>query len=73
MGRIKGQLEYKRFKDSEPITRKQAMLAQCYECNGFEASNCDCKGLSCPLYQFHPYRGKEMRKKAVLTDINTTK
>ena len=58
MGKIKGEKEYKKFKDGEKLTRKQAILAQCYACNGFEESAEDCGGKSCPLYQYHHHRNK---------------
>ncbi len=51
---VKGAIEFKRFKDGKSLTRKQAILAQCYECNGYDAQ--DCLGNSCPLYGYHPYR-----------------
>jgi len=50
----KGSGELKRFHEGKPLTRKQAILAQCYECNGYEAE--DCLGVSCPLYLYHPWR-----------------
>lgn len=50
---IKGAREFKKFKEGNPLTRKQAILAQCYECNGYEAE--DCLGVSCPLYRWSPY------------------
>lgn len=53
MGIIKGASEYKKFQDGKPLTRKQALLAQCYVCNGFEGE--DCLGVSCPLYRWSPY------------------
>ena len=56
MGEIKGSKEYKRFKENERLTRKQAILAHCYECNGFDEGRSDCLGYSCALYQYHPYR-----------------
>jgi len=49
MGIIKGSFEFKKFKSGKPLTRKQAILAQCYECNGYEAE--DCLAEHCPLYQ----------------------
>mgnify|MGYP007068279214 CR=1 FL=1 len=58
MGTIKGQAEYARFKEGSRLSPKKAILAHCYECNGFEDSNCDCKGKSCSLYAFKPYRGR---------------
>ena len=36
MGAVKGELQYKKFKRGEKLTRKEAMLANCYSCNGFE-------------------------------------
>lgn len=62
MGKIKGQLEYRKFKDGKPLTRKEAILAQCYVCNGEEASSEDCLGRNCPLYQYQPYKGKRKRE-----------
>jgi len=55
MGLIKGQTEFKKWQSGKKITRKEAMLAQCYICNGEEQSNEDCEGKQCPLYQYHPY------------------
>jgi hypothetical protein len=57
VGFIKGQLEYKKFKNGESLTRKEAILANCYACNGQEDSRVNCEGgKTCPLYQYHPYR-----------------
>jgi hypothetical protein len=57
MGVIKGGKEYKKFKDGGKLTRKQAMLAMCYDCNGAEESREDCLGTDCPLYDYRPYKG----------------
>lgn len=59
MGILKGQLEYAKFEKGEKLTRKQAILAQCYVCNGLGESAEDCKGRSCPLYQYQPYKGRK--------------
>jgi len=69
MGILKGQLEYQKYKEGKSLTRKEAILAMCYECNGMEESgeDCmkDCDGENnCPLYQYHPHRS---RKKRVMT------
>jgi len=53
---FKGKMEYKKFKNRHALTYKEAVLAQCYACNGFEEGGVDCLGKSCPLYQFMPYR-----------------
>ncbi len=50
---IKGAREFKKFKEGGQLTRKQAILAQCYECNGFEGSKCT--STDCPLYRWSPY------------------
>ncbi|MCL4479661.1 MAG: hypothetical protein M1381_11320 [Deltaproteobacteria bacterium] len=56
MGKIIGQKEYGKFKSGQPLSYKEAILAQCYVCNGQEDSAADCQaGNSCPLYQFQPY------------------
>ena len=68
MGILKGQLEYKKFKRGESLTRREAILAMCYECNGLEESNIDCQSEGgCPLYQYHPYRlgKKRLKKKSI--------
>lgn len=56
--RIKGGREYEKFQNGESLTRKEAMLAQCFVCNGMEESGKDCLGTSCPLYRYHPHRGR---------------
>ena len=59
MGQIKGALEYRKWEQGVELTRKEAMLAHCYSCNGFEDSKANCKGsLKCPMYEFFSYRGK---------------
>lgn len=62
---MRGKREYDRFKSGESLTHKQAILAQCYVCNGLDEGGEDCKGVSCPLYQHMPYRTG--RKKRELT------
>ncbi len=57
MGRVKGQKEYEKFRSGARLTRKEAIAALCYECNGFEEGNVDCEGRSCPLYQFMRLKG----------------
>jgi len=58
MGMLKGQKEYVKWEKGEKLTRKESMLAHCYQCNGFNDSRIDCKGkYYCPLYQFFYYKG----------------
>jgi hypothetical protein len=62
MGKIKGQSEYKKFEEGKPLTRKEAVLAQYYICNGLDEGGEDCLGgENCPLYAYFPYRGKKIR------------
>jgi len=38
-----------------PISRKEAMVAKCYDCMGYYADGrADCEILDCPLYPFNP-------------------
>jgi len=60
---MKGFNQYEKFKKGQSLTPKQAILAQCYECNGGPEGGEDCLGVSCPLYQYMPYR-KGRQKKA---------
>ena len=56
MGKIKGQKEWAKFVNGEELTRKEAIFAKCYECNGFDESRDDCMGgISCPLYHWSPH------------------
>ena len=57
----KGQKEYEKFKRGEKLSYKGCVLAKCYECMGFYSDGKqDCQGISCPLYQFYPYRPKKL-------------
>lgn len=59
MAKIKGEKEYRKWQEGERLSRKQAMLAHCYSCNGEGDSGKDCNGRNtCPMYQFFVYRGK---------------
>lgn len=55
MGYLHGQMEYKKFKKGERLTYREAVLANCYHCNGLNEGGEDCRGKSCPLYQHMPY------------------
>lgn len=56
MGQIKGQVQYQKWQKGKRLTRGEAILANCYVCNGLEESNVDCRGESCPLYNYHPHK-----------------
>ena len=58
MGLLKGQTEYRKWEKGKKLTRKEAMLALCYQCNGMEDSASDCRGGGfCPVYEYSPYKG----------------
>lgn len=46
------------------LTRKESMLAMCYDCTcGYADGRVDCKTPNCPLYDYMPYnKNKKVRK-----------
>ena len=55
--KFQGGKQYKKFLHGKPLTRKEAMLAHCYECmGGYDQGKQDCQGKSCPLYNYYPYK-----------------
>ena len=63
VGAVKGQLQHRKWQKGEKLTRKQAILAQCYVCSGEETGAEDCLGeRTCPLYQYFSYKGKRKPK-----------
>lgn len=60
MGAIKGAREFRDWKEKKKLSRKQAMLAHCYQCNGEEEGAEDCLGeRNCPLYGYFHYKNKK--------------
>jgi hypothetical protein len=59
---IKGRRQYEAFQAGKPLSFKGAILAQCYVCNGEDEGGVDCLGISCPLYQYFPYRRNKVKK-----------
>ena len=46
-----------KYFEGESITRKEAILAKCFDCmNMYADGRIDCECDSCPLYHFMPYR-----------------
>src|SRR3972149_3065769 len=60
---MRGFKQYENFKKGKSLTPKQAILAQCYTCNGGSEGGEDCLGVDCPLYQYMPYRKDREKKK----------
>jgi hypothetical protein len=45
---------------SKAVTRKNAMLLQCWECMGhYKDGKMDCQNPKCPMYSYMPYREME--------------
>jgi hypothetical protein len=60
MGVIKGNKEYNKFKTGVKLTRKEAMRAKCFECNGELESSSDCLVTTCPMYSYRLYPEKHI-------------
>ena len=57
MGMKKGKMEYNKWKLGKPLSRKEAIICQCYVCCGEDEGGFDCKPLNgCSLYEYMPYR-----------------
>lgn len=59
---MRGLKQYEKFKAGKSLTRHEAILAQCYLCNGEDEGGVDCVTVSCPLYGFMPYRKGRVKK-----------
>ena len=58
----RGKRELLKYLDGGRLTRKQAMLAKCFECcNGYSDGKTDCRVRLCPLYAFMPYASPKKR------------
>jgi hypothetical protein len=58
----KGRLQWNKHVRGESLTRKEAILAKCYDCNGMEEGGVDCDVPDCALYAYFPYRRKHISK-----------
>jgi hypothetical protein len=54
---FRGRSEYIKFLEGKPLSRAEAMTAECYECMGYytDAGAEDCESQSCPLHAYMPY------------------
>lgn len=60
MATVKGRLQFESFEKGKALGMKDAILANCYACNGFEESTEDCEGEGkCPLYTYSPHGRKK--------------
>jgi len=58
--RVRGNKEYRKFEEGLELTRREAILAMCYDCLCGEGLTEDCKGTMCPLYQYYPTKDKKV-------------
>ena len=64
MKKAKGKREYEKHLRREQVTRTEAMLAMCYQCQGYYKDGVsDCTNESCPLYPYMPYGTAQHRAK----------
>ena len=55
---MKGTKEYRRFRQKEHLTRKQAIAAHCFDCMGFyEDGYSSCQNPDCALFEYMPKKG----------------
>ena len=45
--------------EGKTLHRAEAIKAKCYDCcGGYADGLADCQITDCPLYEYHPYKGK---------------
>ena len=53
-----GTKQFKKLKAGELLTRKEAIMAYCYDCMGFYADGyISCRNPSCALFEYMPKKG----------------
>ena len=58
-----GYKELKKYMSGKKLTRKEAILAKCYDCcGGYVDGRFDCECSDCPLYDYMPYKGKRPKE-----------
>ena len=60
-----GRRELVKYLEGKKISRKEAMSAFCYECQGYcKDGRVDCENVNCPMYPYMPYsKNKEQGKR----------
>lgn len=62
-GDFRGKKELLKHLAGEPLTLKQAVIAECYSCTaGYFDGRKDCEAEQCPLHQFMPYRKNKVKR-----------
>ena len=63
-----GKTELLKYLGEGKVTRKEAILAKCYECtNGYADGKVDCGIESCPLYPYMPFSACKNTSRRKLT------
>ena len=66
-----GKKEYVAHLQGKRITFKGAVLARCYECNGYYADGKeDCDVPTCPIYPYMPYNPNKQKQSSSLSPKN---
>lgn len=69
-----GRREFLKYLEGDRITKRQAILAKCYDCMAFYASGrSDCNLSDCPLYPFMPYGTKPQTPIRKLSKVHKEK
>lgn len=59
----RGKTEYLKYLRGEVLSRREAMLAKCFDCCCFYIDGkVDCITVSCPMYDFMPFREQKRIK-----------
>lgn len=62
-GNFQGKKEFLRYLEGSKLSRAQSMKAKCCDCmGGYPDGAMDCMLDRCPMYDFMPYRGRELTK-----------
>ncbi|MBW2543950.1 MAG: hypothetical protein JRD43_00480 [Deltaproteobacteria bacterium] len=64
----RGKAELLKYLEGGRLTRKEAMLAKCFECcNGYADGKADCGIESCPIYPYMPFSTRKITSGRKLT------
>lgn len=66
---IRGATAHKKWVNGCELSRREAIEAMCYECNGGEGG--DCCGYLCPLYEIGPFKARR-RANGEVTRVRVT-
>ena len=69
-----GRRELVKFLEGKKISRKEAMIAFCYECQGYyKDGRISCENTDCPMYPYMPYSKNKEQGKRPRGNLNNLK